>query len=121
MLEFNRTLTAYICPEVKTSERFNEWISKFAKYAGDGFTASEALGGWMGADGNFVTEKIIRFTVWEPALDAVKGLLETLDLLRETEHQEAVSVEIDRKPYVCFSSSDIQSLIDKYTQDGESL
>ena len=110
LLTFDNTLTVYICPEDKSSGTFDKWVGEFAKSAPDGFTASEATGGWLGEDGNFVTEKIVRFTVWG-ATDAIaSALLKTLDNLRKAENQEAVSVEINRQPYVCFSTADLEQL-----------
>jgi hypothetical protein len=113
MLQFDKTATFYIVPQEKDETTFSKWIGRFAKFAAAGFTASDALGGWLGEDGKFVTEKIVRFTVWNPTASALEGLFNTLNDLRVEENQEAVSIEIDRQPFVCFDEADIEELKSK--------
>ena len=118
MLEFASSVTLFICPEDKSSGRFDKWVGRFARLAPDGFTVTDAVGGWLGADGVQVTEPIKQFTVWGASPEVLGHLLNCLNFLRKAENQEAVSVEIDGTPFICFDDRDFQSLSDRFASTG---
>jgi hypothetical protein len=107
MLVFEKVLTLYIIAQEATQQAYDAWVERFARFTPDGFTVTDGHGGWLGKSG-FVIEPVKLFTVWNPTDEQIEGLFETFDKLRKDEGQEAVSVEINGKPYVCFTGADIQ-------------
>lgn len=108
LLQFHKIITLFLC--VADGKSFDKWIDRLSVHAPDGFTVTDGLGGWRGKTG-FVTEPIKLFTVWGPSPASLQGLLSTLDELRVEEQQEAVSVQVNGLPFICFDTDDILSVL----------
>ena len=111
MLKFKYNVSVYITANTHI-ERL-EWRGKIAHFLASelgGFTYTEGTGGWVNKSGGLVEEPVYIVNGWAQNKDAFLNLAILVSDYHRTCKQEAVSIVINGKPYICFSPEDITNV-----------